>query len=303
MRAGGLVVVVVLAACGEDDPTMSFVPTPDAAVGRPTLLSQTGLYRDFARRELNPSFEAFAPTYVLWSDGALKRRWVSLPPGGTIDQSDPEHWQFPVGTRFFKEFSRDGVQLETRLIERTGPGPDDYWMGAFVWLDDGSDAVYKPDGAQDIRGTDHDAPSTIRCGTCHQGEPGRILGYSKVQREGTAPGAEAEAAALGYLHANCGHCHNQNGSARPDTNMILRLRSTDATVEDTDAFKTTVGVRTQYFNDPERTMRISAGNPDASAVFFRMTQRGSNRQMPPIATEHVDETGVALLRTWIESLP
>ena len=32
----------------------------------------------------------------------------------------------------------------------------------------------------------------------------------------------ATAAALGYLHANCGHCHNQNGTAWPDTQMVLR---------------------------------------------------------------------------------
>jgi hypothetical protein len=32
----------------------------------------------------------------------------------------------------------------------------------------------------------------------------------------------ATTAALGYLHANCGHCHNQNGTSWPDTQMMLR---------------------------------------------------------------------------------
>ena len=35
-------------------------------------------------------------------------------------------------------------------------------------------------------------------------------------------GAAATAAALGYLHANCGHCHNQNGTSWRDTQMVLR---------------------------------------------------------------------------------
>ena len=56
---------------------------------------------------------AFTPTWRLWTDGAVKRRWVSLPPGGTIDTSDPDRWVFPVGTRFFKEFAApDGTLLE-----------------------------------------------------------------------------------------------------------------------------------------------------------------------------------------------
>jgi hypothetical protein len=64
---------------------------------------------------------------------------------------------------------------ETRMIERTGPEPDDYWMGAFVWRDDGADATFRPDGQADALGTDHDVPDAGTCWTCHVGEPGRVL--------------------------------------------------------------------------------------------------------------------------------
>jgi hypothetical protein len=47
----------------------------------------------------------FSPQYPLWADGATKLRWVSLPKGGTIDAKDPDAWRFPVGTRFWKQFS------------------------------------------------------------------------------------------------------------------------------------------------------------------------------------------------------
>jgi hypothetical protein len=109
--------------------------------------------------------------------------------------------------------------------------------------------------------------------------------------------------ALGYLHANCGHCHNENGSARPDTDMMLRLDLASTTPEASPAYQTTIGVATQYFRDPLRPLRVTAGDPDASAVLFRMMQRGDNRQMPPIATEHTDEAGLAAVRDWIAHLP
>ena len=79
-------------------------------------------------------------------------------------------------------------------------------------------------------------PSAADCGGCHGGRKSHVLGFSAVQlakpglplalddlvSEGrltrapaslpAIPGNEVERAALGYLHANCGHCHN---SARP----------------------------------------------------------------------------------------
>lgn len=150
-----------------------------------------------------------------------------------------DHWQLPTGTVLFKEFANETRRIETRIIARTGEGPRDYWIGAFVWNDDESDADFVPNGRRDARGS-HDVPSSAQCGTCHNGEPGRVLGLSAVQQPkiaaellahppavSFAPLADVVTAnaanAIGYLHANCGHCHNPNGSARPDTDMNLRL--------------------------------------------------------------------------------
>ena len=54
-----------------------------------------------------------------------------------IDNSDPDAWEFPVGTRMWKEFVVDGRPVETRMIHRFGPGPDDFVFAAYVWDDDG----------------------------------------------------------------------------------------------------------------------------------------------------------------------
>jgi len=315
-----LVVAILVAATacgggGESSPPDA-APAPDAAsspdatvdagpVERPTKLSQTGLYSDFAARTVAPGHQEFTPAYVLWSDGAVKHRWLKLPPGGSIDKSDPDHWLFPIGTRLFKEFaSPDGKRLETRLIERTGPGAMDYWMGSFVWNDDETEATFKVDGAEDIRGTDHDAPAQQMCWSCHVGEPGRILGNSAVQLGATAPGPPEVAAALGYLHANCGHCHSDTGVARPDTDQILRLSVAETTPESTRIYQTTIGKVLSIYRDPsgEVYYRVAPGDPEHSGIFVRPSVRGDKRQMPPIATEHPDEAGLGILRDWIENL-
>lgn len=301
------------------------VAWPDPESNEPFLLSQTGLYRDPVRQDLAPDLIAFEPAHALWSDGSTKRRWVRIPKGTRIDTSDLDDWQLPVGTLLFKEFSRDGIRVETRVIARTGPERFDYWMGAFVWNETGTDAEFRPDGEENARGTSHDVPTRTQCGTCHNGEAGRALGFSALQlwpggvldalagagllshphdpgEPPAVPGDAPVARALGYLHANCGHCHNPKGSARPDTNMNLRLDVGQTSPESTNAYLTTVGVELQYFDDTELVYRVAPGAPEQSALVERMRERGSQSQMPPFATELVHDDGVAWVTAWIRSL-
>ena len=86
----------------------------------PRKLSETGLYQDLATLTVAPEARPFSPQYPLWSDGATKLRWVALPAGSTIDAADPDAWRFPVGTRFWKQFSFGDLRVETRYIEKTG---------------------------------------------------------------------------------------------------------------------------------------------------------------------------------------
>ncbi len=302
-------------------------------------LSQTGLYADLAARGVSNGVVAFTPTFALWSDGAEKARWVSVPSGASIDTSDMDHWVFPIGTRVWKEFSLGGIALETRLIERYGPEPEDYWMGAFVWEADGSDAVLTEEGLNDVLGTGHDVPAQERCPACHNGELGRVLGISALQLAASTgkpdehltlnalasdqrlsapplagdayvpPGDAVASEALGYLHANCGHCHNPRGTAWPDTQMLLRLGLEESlpglAAEDSELFQSVVGQRLQYFRDQGQqiTERVVAGRPEESGLVARMAVRGPMEQMPPLATEQVDPSGVDVVRAWIESLP
>jgi hypothetical protein len=118
-----------------------------------------------------------------------------------------------------------------------------------------------------------------------------------------APGDEATSAALGYLHANCGHCHNPLGTSWPDTTMLLRLDVGETTPESTGIYRSAIGQKLNYFRHPTITTRIVAGDPDASAVIFRMKSRVMKEGMPPIATEVIDPVGIGLVTRWIQSLP
>jgi hypothetical protein len=311
--------LVLLAACGGDRGVASRRTTrspPPPELGAESRLSETGLYADTALKRVAPDVVEFEPAYALFSDGADKRRWLRLPQAGKIDTSDPDHWEFPVGTLLFKEFAKGGRRVETRVIARIGAGESDYFMGAFLWSADESDATFVPDGVANALGTDHDVPSAAACWTCHAGEPGRVLGLSAVQQPNapaalfeaappsrfTPPGNETTRAALGYLHANCGHCHNPNGSARPDTDMDLRLSFADREPEHTGAYRTALGRSLQAFRSDQVTLRIARGRPTESAVLLRMTELDGGVRMPPLGSERVDSAGIAAVRRFIESL-
>lgn len=319
-----ITVAIATAACTERDDARA-TPTFDtlAAIERHSAhpeaelwLSELGLYRDMRDKTLAPDLLAYEPRYALFSDGASKRRFLRLPEGARIDSSVPDAWQFPVGTALFKEFAVGDKRIETRLLLRTGNGPRDYFMGAFVWNDDESDARFAPDGVRGARGTEHDVPSVKNCFTCHQGEPGHVLGLSAIQQTDLpadllsdalpgdiqTPGDAVTSTALGYLHANCAHCHNPNGSARPDSDMDLRLRVADRTVEGTAAYRTTVRQPLQSFRDPNLGFRVIPGDPEASALLHRMAERGSDRQMPPLGTKRIDPDGLNQVRAFIASL-
>jgi hypothetical protein len=121
---------------------------------------------------------------------------MSLPPGGVIDASNPDVWQFPVGTRFWKEF-RFGRRAETRFIEHT---PDGWQFASYAWNDDETEAALAPElGVRQslpIRdGVRHAIPSRQDCRACHEAGPVRALGFSALQlspdRDPVAPHVEA----------------------------------------------------------------------------------------------------------------
>lgn len=338
----GAAVVVVAAACGQesapaeppaadagtDAPADRVRPTDDedaadASITGPALLSETGLYSDFATRTVASDLIAFAPRYELWSDGAEKSRWLYLPPGTTIDTSRIDHFVFPVGTKAFKEFRVAGKLVETRLLMKVadGTGNGVWWQAPYIWREDGSDAVANLGGVTNALGTTHAVPSQIDCRNCHGDVSDVLIGISAIQlsdpatnplaalgdagKLSTAPPANVDVPGtgnvqdtLGYLHANCGHCHNSE-SLTLATQSELRLRLlVGQPLDQTGAFATTVGTVMRHTLANDVTDVVVKGDPDRSGLVQRLARRDLYG-MPPAGTQVVDDAGVAKVRQWI----
>src|SRR5262249_14984415 len=109
---------------------------PDAYnPAEPPNLLLTGLCLDPRCTQISPEVTEYVPRFPLWADTATKRRWIYIPPGSQIDTTDMNHWRFPIGTKLWKEFTRDGVRVETRYIVKIGPGDllADWFYIAYQW--------------------------------------------------------------------------------------------------------------------------------------------------------------------------
>jgi hypothetical protein len=349
VSSGVLALVATAGACGDSD-SADAAPDSGAIESRPivcddaallpTDLRCTGLYSNFGTKQLSPEAREFSPGLSLWSDGASKRRFLSLPPGSQIDTSNMDEWVFPVGTKVWKEFARDGKTIETRLFAKEAPGR---WIyTTYVWDKDATRATRLDTGLEGALGT-YEIPSKLHCSQCHNGHADRLLGLEAISlglpaaqgvtlttltSEGrlsvppkatslTLPGDEKEQRALGYLHVNCGiTCHSPNGAGTASfTGMLLRLSAKAlldpdggaALATETDAYKTTIKMplaSAQFVDDPRYVgfQRIAPGDPDKSLLLAAISARGKN-QMPPIVSHEVDTAGVQTLREWIAALP
>ena len=307
-----------------------------AAPSLPERLSETGLYVA-GTLTVDPRNRPFSPQYPLWTDGARKQRWIQLPAGSRITARDADTWEFPVGTRLWKEFAFDGRRVETRMLWRVSA--DAWAYASYAWNDAQTDATLVPaEGLADVAevapGKRHSVPSRDDCRACHDNGASGVLGFSALQlstdRDPNALHAEQASgvdlsdliergllvglpasfappritaasatarAALGYLHGNCGHCHNERG---PLSNVGLFLRQTP------DAFSRAVATTFAHRmkkpapgQSPDAVLRIEAGHPERSALLQRIASRYPALQMPPLGTALVDEAAVELLRRWI----
>ncbi len=340
---------IALTALGETRPaeTAGAGSTAGSLPALPRLLSDTGLYLP-GGRVVDPKHFAFSPQYPLWSDGTTKRRWLHLPPGTAIDASRSEAWEFPPGTRLWKEFSF-GRPVETRMIERLSDGS--WRFSAYVWNADGSDALLAPEAgikAMPLSGAPvahYVIPSREDCLACHDGANVPVLGLSALQlsadRDPLAPHAAppanaggdlrellargwlrnaprslldkppriaarsaTERAALGYLHANCGHCHNDGDKAVP-VRLALAEEWRGSRL-DADTVRTSAlafALRTPRAEGAPRPMRVVPGDVAASVLVQRMRSRRPQTQMPPIGTQLIDDQGLALVERWISTMP
>lgn len=166
----------------------------------PPMLSTTGLFRDVATLTAHPSLVPYEVNLPFWSDGAMKRRWISLPHESDGRRGELEKigftrenaWWFPSGTVFVKHFEAPAspgrlqpTRLETRVIVRDAA--DGIYGITYRWDAANTDATLADAretfsaGETDASRFDWCIPSRSDCLACHTQAAGWILGVKTRQ--------------------------------------------------------------------------------------------------------------------------
>ena len=113
-----------------------------------------------------------------------------------------------------------------------------------------------------------------------------------------------ERAALGYLSANCGGCHNSTGPLAR-LGLVLQHDAAGGGLEPEPGQRTTFGVPGRYLvpGQPADSSKVVVpGRPEHSSLLYRLESRRPSAQMPPLGTVIADDEAVALVRRWIAGL-
>ena len=114
-------------------------------------------------------------------------------------------------------------------------------------------------------------------------------------------------AAVGYLSANCGGCHNDRSPLDRLGLVLLHDVAGDFSKERNPepAHRTSINATGNYIVGgvpPDSSRIVAPGAPERSALLQRMRSRRPSSQMPPLGTAIADEEAADLVRRWIESL-
>ena len=186
----------------------AFLNMPSTSGGSmPPMLSGTGAFSDTPNRMPAGGLIPYIPNTPLWSDAAVKSRYLAVPNnGGVITPNEQisflttNSWTFPAGTVFVKNFdlvvdeTNANVplrRLETRLLVRDINGA--VYGVTYKWRPDNSDAdLLNTSLNEDIAITNATGvrtqtwyyPSPADCLTCHTPVANYVLGVNTRQLNG-----------------------------------------------------------------------------------------------------------------------
>lgn len=176
----GVLLALLLAGCARPVPVLPSQPEEP-----PEKLAAYGLFRgDGSTQEPAQGVVSYDIRTPLFTDYALKYRFVKLPPGTSAEYHETEAFAFPVGTILVKTFAyphdfRDPGKgrrlIETRLLIHNPEG----WVGLpYVWNEEQTEATLKIAGvARDVswihadgeqRTINYLVPNMNQCRSCHE---------------------------------------------------------------------------------------------------------------------------------------
>jgi len=172
-------------------PTNTLVP--------PALFSQLGAFTNLATLAPGPALVPYTVNSPLWSDAAVKSRWIALPTNTFINFYPTGEWSFPPGTVLFKNFElvtnennpAQRRRLETRLLVCDTNGT--VYGASYRWRANNSDAdIVNFSTNEDIlittatgvRTQQWSYPGRSDCLRCHTPAAGGVLGLKTRQLNG-----------------------------------------------------------------------------------------------------------------------
>ncbi len=162
----------------------------------PTTLSATGLFADLADLSPGPGLLPYDVNLPFWSDHAVKRRWLSLPPAARFTPRPEANWTYPEGMVLVKHFDLDLTRgdastrrrLETRVLVKGEAG---FYGVSYRWNEAQTDATLVPDEGVEfdlqindgglLRTQRWGIPSRSSCLTCHTPQAGGALSVTTRQ--------------------------------------------------------------------------------------------------------------------------
>lgn len=140
--------------------------------------------------------------------------------------------------------------------------------------------------------------------------------------------AESEYAPLqrsvfGYLHGNCGHCHNESGLAEFTNTLNFNHKATARFIQQNGTYKTAIAKPITAYLQPagSPTLVINPGHAADSALIYRMTEEFEQYtfhvpdwhhsagfsltlgvKMPFVGTNVIDQTAIDVITEYINNL-
>lgn len=306
----------------------------------PATLAAYHLFRDSGGREPNAGVTPYDLNTALYSDGALKFRYVFMPPGARATYNAEGVFEFPVGTVLVKTFAfaadmrapTENVRfLETRLLIRRASG----WIALpYVWNEEQTEArlsliganvpvsFIDEDGA--AVGLDWQVPNRNQCKGCHDtlgeitpiGPSARNLNrgdqLARWHAAGLIDAAPSEAPRVPNAYDSADSAITERARAYLDVNCAhchnpngpAHTSGLDLRWNATPASAWGLNKRPVAAGRGSAGMEfaIAPGHPERSFLLYRMESTDPGVMMPELGRQRVDTRAVALMREWIAGM-
>ena len=295
----------------------------------PTNLSDTGCVNKANPKQAASGLIPYAVNNPLWSDGAEKERFLSLPDNTQVTVTSEGDFNFPVGSVLMKNFKFGEKFIETRLFAHGELG----WQGfSYEWNDAQTDATLLSAGKdKTVNEIAWHFPSPGQCMECHTSAAGFSLGLETKQLNGeflypsqktanqlttlahlgifSSPlsnaqktetlfslndtNATVQQKARSYLHSNCSNCHQPTGPTPVTLDLRFSTPLAQMNICNLAPVSGDVGIVNAKI--------VAAGDPTKSVLLKRM-QAVDSTQMPPLGRTVVDAQAAQIVSDWIAGL-